>query len=488
MSAFNPQVVPTPQEPQEFGPYLVIGKLGQGGMGKVYLAIEKGYDRQVALKITDPVADLSDEELRRFEAEANSMKQLTHQNVIQVYSYGIIGDRQYIAMRLVSGPTLRDRIRKNGRLDPATTVDYAKQIARGLLFAHRKGVVHRDVKPSNILVDEDGRLIISDFGISYSVGRAERLTTPGMAMGTPEYMSPEQCQGGKITELSDLYSLGIILHEMLAGEPPFTGPNPMATAYKQVHDEPPALSEIRSGLPPQLEEIVRRCLRKKPEERYASMAELLDALDGVQFGAVADIHRKLSLWGKRSLNGPSLRRKGEAVENALRSRLAPLLLLLAVGFLAWCAALYVSGARHGGAFGILDAEIAMDGKRVKAAEDGNPATFLAVPCDASGNWHSLTVEFGRPRLVYTLAITVVSTDEAVAEKTRQATPPVSLRLENELGQARDVAVPRGTAGPIYVPIDPFPAKALLVQPRSAKTVPHAPPMAIVDLRFIGLEL
>ena len=112
MSAFNPQVVPTPQEPQEFGPYLVIGKLGQGGMGKVYLAIEKGYDRQVALKITDPVADLSDEELRRFEAEANSMKQLTHQNVIQVYSYGIIGDRQYIAMRLVSGPTLRDRIRK----------------------------------------------------------------------------------------------------------------------------------------------------------------------------------------------------------------------------------------------------------------------------------------------------------------------------------------------------------------------------------------
>ena len=106
MNGFDPNRVPTPQDPQEFGPYLVIGKLGQGGMGKVYLAVERAYDRRVALKITDPVADLSDEELRRFEAEANSMKQLTHQNIIQVYAYGIIGNRQYIAMRLVDGPTL----------------------------------------------------------------------------------------------------------------------------------------------------------------------------------------------------------------------------------------------------------------------------------------------------------------------------------------------------------------------------------------------
>ena len=317
MNGFDPNAAPTPQDPQEFGPYLVIGKLGQGGMGKVYLAVERAYDRRVALKITDPVADLSAEELRRFEAEANSMKQLTHQNIIQVYAYGIIGNRQYIAMRLVDGPTLREKIRKGGRLEAPQVVDFAKQIARGLLFAHRKGVVHRDVKPSNILIDEDDRLVISDFGISYRMDGGERLTSPGMAMGTPEYMSPEQCQGGKITELSDLYSFGIILYEMIAGEPPFTGPNPMSTAYKQVHDAPPALSEIRSGFPAQLSEIVSRCLAKEPDRRYQAMGEVLKALDGVQFGAVDNIHRKLSAWGKESLEGGRLKRKGEAVEKAV---------------------------------------------------------------------------------------------------------------------------------------------------------------------------
>ena len=487
MNGFDPNRVPTPQDPQEFGPYLVIGKLGQGGMGKVYLAVERAYDRRVALKITDPVADLSDEELRRFEAEANSMKQLTHQNIIQVYAYGIIGNRQYIAMRLVDGPTLREKIRRGGRLEAPQVVDYAKQIARGLLFAHRKGVVHRDVKPSNILIDEDDRLVISDFGISYRMDGGERLTSPGMAMGTPEYMSPEQCQGGKITELSDLYSFGIILYEMIAGEPPFTGPNPMSTAYKQVHDAPPALSEVRSGFPAQLSEIVSRCLAKEPDRRYQSMGEVLKALDGVQFGAVDNLHKKLSAWGKESLEGGRLKRKGEAVEKAVRSHGLFLLGIALCGLLVWCGTSLFLSARHG-SFGILRATISMDDARVKALEDGNPATFVAIPSDAGGNWHSLAVDFVRPKLVYTLAVTSRSTDSATAAVLRQAVSPVSLRLENERGQIRNVELPRGLPGAVYVPVDPFPARMLTVRLFSAKGETSSSPMALCDLAFIGLDL
>jgi len=265
--------------PQSFNnDFDVLGVLGRGGMGYVYKAVQKKLNREVALKVLDASSD--DESARRFYMEAQAMKELDHQNLVQVFDFGKQGQQFFIAMTYVPGPTLSDLLRQRRRLEYDEVVLIGKQVARGLLYAHNKGIVHRDIKPSNILLTSDNRAYITDFGISH-VQDSERLTNTGMTMGTPEYMSPEQCQGGSITKQTDIYSLGIILYEMVNGDPPFTGNKPLAIAYKHVHEAPPAPSISRADIPTALEKVILKCLKKNPGERYADMELVLDDLDKV---------------------------------------------------------------------------------------------------------------------------------------------------------------------------------------------------------------
>jgi serine/threonine protein kinase len=265
--------------PQNFNPdFDVLGVLGRGGMGYVYKAMQKKLNREVALKVLDATSD--EESARRFYMEAQAMKELDHQNLVRVFDFGKQGQQFFIAMTYVPGHTLADLVRQRRRLEYDEVVLIGKQVARGLLYAHNKGIVHRDIKPSNILLTTDNRAYITDFGISH-VQDSERLTNTGMTMGTPEYMSPEQCQGGSITKQTDIYSFGIILYEMVCGDPPFTGNKPLAIAYKHVHDAPPAPSATRGDIPTALEKVILKCLKKNQGDRYTDMEVVLDDLDKV---------------------------------------------------------------------------------------------------------------------------------------------------------------------------------------------------------------
>ena len=265
--------------PQTFNPdFDITGILGRGGMGYVYKAVQKKLNREVALKVLDATSD--EESARRFYMEAQAMKELDHQNLVRVFDYGHQEKQFFIAITYVPGPTLSELLRQRHRLEYDEVVLIGKQIARGLLYAHNKGVVHRDIKPSNILLTADNRVYITDFGISH-VQDSERLTNTGMTMGTPEDMSPEQCQGGTITKITDIYSLGIILYEMVCGDAPFTGNKPLAIAYKHVHDAPPPPSGVRPDIPTALEKVILKCLKKNPGERYGDMELVLDDLDKV---------------------------------------------------------------------------------------------------------------------------------------------------------------------------------------------------------------
>ena len=258
--------------------YDLLGVLGKGGMGYVYKALQKKLNREVALKVLDTSSDK--ESIERFYMEAQAMKELDHQNLVQVYDFGEQSNQFFIAMTYVKGSTLADVLTNRSRLDFDAIDIIAKQVARGLLYAHSKGIVHRDVKPSNIMITHDNRVYLMDFGISH-IQETERLTLTGMTMGTPEYMSPEQCHGDQVTIQSDIYSLGVILFEMTCGRLPFIGAKPIEIAIKHVQEQPPAPESFRPDIPNGLSALILKCLKKHVADRFHDMQELLDALDNV---------------------------------------------------------------------------------------------------------------------------------------------------------------------------------------------------------------
>jgi serine/threonine protein kinase len=266
------------QFPQRFNDnYEITGILGKGGMGYVYKARDTHLNREVAFKVLDFSGE-SEEAVNRFRVEAQAMKNLHHQNLVLVYDFGQEGDYLYIAMTFVDGMNLSDLLKKRRRLPPTEAVTLAKQLCRGLMYAHKNGIVHRDIKPSNLLITKENRVYITDFGISL-VQNSSRLTTTGMAMGTPEYMSPEQCQGEEITYSSDIYGIGIVLYEMLTGAPPFSGDAPLAIAYKHVNETHKPLKSIIPDIHPALDQFIEKALAKKPADRFQNMSEMLDLLD-----------------------------------------------------------------------------------------------------------------------------------------------------------------------------------------------------------------
>ncbi|WP_405341902.1 serine/threonine protein kinase [Fibrobacter sp.] len=260
--------------------YDLIGTLGKGGMGNVYKAIDKRLGRVVAFKILDASSD--EEAIKRFYMEAQAMKELDHQNIVHVFDFGQQNSQLFIAMTYVEGTNLADILHNKEQLSFEAIEVIIRQIARGLLSAHNKGIVHRDVKPSNIMLTRDNRVFIMDFGISYiQEMEKERLTRTGMTMGTPEYMSPEQCHGDNVTIQSDIYSMGVILFEMTCGRLPFEGNRPVEIALKHVQEQPPAPELFRKDMPPGLSQLILKCLKKKLNERFHDMQEFLDACDQV---------------------------------------------------------------------------------------------------------------------------------------------------------------------------------------------------------------
>ena len=301
-----------------FDHYEILSQIGAGGMGEVYRARDTRLDREVAIKVLPAALTQHPDRLSRFAIEAKATGALNHPNILTVYDFGTgsseNGGNPYLVMELLSGEELRAQLNA-GALPVRKAIEYAQQIAAGLAAAHEKGIVHRDLKPENLFVTNDGRVKILDFGlakltqlrnadfgmrieedadtlvlspdgnpqspIQFEAPLRPQLTTPGTVMGTVAYMSPEQVRGQDLEQRSDIFSFGLILYEMLAGQRAFQAASQAETMAAIANAEPPDLSELNSKVTPQLEKIVRRCLEKKPERRFHSAHDLGFALEAL---------------------------------------------------------------------------------------------------------------------------------------------------------------------------------------------------------------
>jgi beta-lactam-binding protein with PASTA domain len=259
------------------GRYRVVSRLGSGGMADVYLAQDQLLGRQVAVKILHHHFAEDQEFVERFRREASSAAALSHPNIVAIFDRGEWNGTYYIAMEYVAGRSLKAIVREAGPLDPIMAIDTVIQILRAARFAHRRGVIHRDLKPHNVILDEDARARVTDFGIARA--GASDMTLTGSIMGTAQYLSPEQAQGYPVSASSDLYSIGVILYELLTGVVPFEGETAVAIAFKQVSATPRPPSELNPRLPHSLDAVVLRALAKDPIERYADDDELIAALE-----------------------------------------------------------------------------------------------------------------------------------------------------------------------------------------------------------------
>lgn len=259
------------------GRYLVRGRIGSGGMADVYLADDNHLGREVALKMLHRRFSRDAQFVERFRREASAAAGLQHPNVVSVYDRGEHDGTYYIAMENLPGRTLRDLIQQEAPLDQERAIHFGIQILQAAGFAHRRGIVHRDFKPHNVIVAPDDSLKVTDFGIARA--GASEMTETGSIMGTAQYLSPEQAQGQQVGPASDLYSIGVMLYEMLAGRVPFTGDSAVSIALKHVSELPPPLRELRPDVHPALEAAVMRALEKDPAARYSNADEFIAALE-----------------------------------------------------------------------------------------------------------------------------------------------------------------------------------------------------------------
>jgi eukaryotic-like serine/threonine-protein kinase len=264
------------------GRYRLEARIGSGGMSTVYRATDETLQRQVAIKLMNREIASDSDQLERFRREARAVAQLSHPHIVGVIDYGEDLDpafpRPYIVFEYVEGETLKERIRRTGRLPITEAVAYAIEIARALGTAHARHIVHRDVKPQNVLIDEEGQAKVTDFGIARTLDE-EGLTVDGRVLGTTDYVSPEQALGRPVTGQSDLYSLGIVLYEMLTGEVPFKGENQVAVAMKHVREELPDVQYKRPEISAALASVIDAATAKRLEDRYADDAELIADLE-----------------------------------------------------------------------------------------------------------------------------------------------------------------------------------------------------------------
>ncbi len=265
----------------QFGPrYRIDAVIGEGGMGKVYKAYDSDLDRTVALKLVRPELAKDGNSLQRFKQELLLASSISHRNILRIHDLGDVDGVKFISMAFVQGMDLHDLIEKQGKLPIERATNIAKQLAGALEAAHAEGVVHRDLKPRNVLIDVDDHIYISDFGLAKSLDADKTgMTRVGEVLGTPRYMSPEQAESKAADNRSDIYSVGIIMYEMLTGEVPFTGESSLQVMFQHVQQQPKDPRQLNPEIPEYLSTIVMKCLEKDPTQRYQNARELIQDLD-----------------------------------------------------------------------------------------------------------------------------------------------------------------------------------------------------------------
>lgn len=274
--------------------YELVEFVGKGGMALVYRAVDRRTGHSVAVKILRPEFNQDAEFLSRFEREAATASKMSHHNIVNLLDMGQEGDIHYLVMEYVRGRTLKDVIRQKGALPPAVAAQIGIRILSALQHAHKNGIIHRDIKPQNILVHSDGHIKVADFGIARVAG-SNTISTEDSVMGSVHYFSPEQARGESVTFASDLYSVGVVLYEMMTGQPPFDGETPVAVALQHISGKARPMSELNPAVPPAMERVVEKAMEKRPDKRYQSALEMAQDLqralqepDGTWLGRLPD--------------------------------------------------------------------------------------------------------------------------------------------------------------------------------------------------------
>ena len=278
--------------------YEVLAKIGSGGMADVYKALDHRLNRNVAIKVLKAEFSKDQTFVSKFRAEAQAAAGMTHANIVNVYDVSEENGRYFIVMELVEGITLKEFILAKGKLSVRETVGIAIQIAQGLEVAHQNRIVHRDIKPQNIILSKEGLAKVTDFGIAKAV---TSNTITSNAVGSVHYISPEQARGGYSDEKSDIYSLGVTMYEMLCGHVPFTGDSTVNVALQHIQQEAEPLREIDPTIPDSIEKIVKKCMQKKPERRYPNVVELIADLKRAVRTPNGDFVTQEGLWTRRHL-------------------------------------------------------------------------------------------------------------------------------------------------------------------------------------------
>lgn len=310
------------------GRYKIVERLGGGGMGVVWRANDLVLDRHVALKVLRPEMSEDDDFVQRFRREAKAAASLSHPNVVSIYDVGEDQGLHFIVMELVEGETLRDKLNREGRLDPAEALDIAAQICRGLAHAHNNQIIHRDIKPQNILLTDLGHAKVADFGIARALGRASTTSTD-VVVGSVSYLSPEQARNGKVSARSDLYSLGVVLYEMITGKLPFTGDTPVAVALQHVEARVPSVREAVPDIHEEIEKLITKALAKDPSERFQSAEEMLQAIRRCRSALLYRAEPEFSAKGDEAMDRRSRRKQSSST--AVKLLIAFILVGLAIG-------------------------------------------------------------------------------------------------------------------------------------------------------------
>jgi eukaryotic-like serine/threonine-protein kinase len=380
------------------GRYRLERRIGAGGMADVYLAEDESLNRRVAIKI---LADRYTQDggfVERFRREATAAAGLNHPNIVSIYDRGEAEGTYYIAMEYIEGPTLKEEITARAPLPEAEAIGYAQQALQALEFAHRRGVIHRDIKPHNMMVTPDGLLKVTDFGIARAANQVE-MTEVGSIVGTAQYLSPEQARGQNVGPQSDIYSLGVVLYELLTGEVPFTGSSAVEIAMKQVNEQPAPPSSKNRLISPAVEQVVMRALAKDPALRFRSAREMADELERVRRGlgvshdtqqatavigayAAADATRVMTpVAGERTAVLPPQPSSGQPKRSALPWVLVVLLLLasIAVGYVVYQQLQGPAGVKVPDLSGVPEAAakrtLLSDGFKVGASQHTSSATI-----------------------------------------------------------------------------------------------------------------